>query len=365
MVSEVVGTGGRILKEIKQKVQINSVQWEHTLRYGIDGMFMSRVAHVSGTQTSEKASDFLKIGTDGKSGTFTFPAEENTVAVYSIKTFRNPHFTYYGKLPRLSLVGDETSALFFLGLETGGKSGNAIFSFRLIKTSTYDNLLTVSVGGQFSSTNPSMDIYKPSDFDTADHRYGVKVARNLAMLLVDGTIIFFAIPTGAYPPTTIKYNVKPYGIAFIPCISPSLSLLMEYTTNRSTTAPSDVTFDFNPTRLCCQEGSDIIPLTLPLYIENSDTKLAGYSISSGSVTSHEVPIFGYTKKTLYFHADQSGTLEIEIYTTTKNWRTYDTQSVSANTLLSYNIDAEGILARVIFTPSTYPCTVNEAEIILC
>jgi hypothetical protein len=112
------------------------------------------------------------------------------------------------------------------------------------------------------------------------------------------------------------------------------------------------------------EGDPCPPLTLPLYREASGYWLAGTSISSGSVTSHPIPTYGYSNKTLYFQANKAGTLEIQVYTLSGNWRSYDSKSVSAGSLLWYKMEGDAVLARVIFTPSSYPCTIQEAEVVM-
>jgi hypothetical protein len=104
------------------------------------------------------------------------------------------------------------------------------------------------------------------------------------------------------------------------------------------------------------------PRNFELYVENSNTKWTGLSISSGSITSHPVPALGYVNKTIYFMANQAGTLNIEILTRSGNWRTYDSITISASVLLRYKMTGDAVLLRLTFTPSTYPCTVNEAEV---
>jgi hypothetical protein len=59
--------------------------------------------------------------------------------------------------------------------------------------------------------------------------------------------------------------------------------------------------------------------------------------------------------------NQAGTLEIQEYLLSGSWRTYDSVSVSANTLLKYRIEDPVVLARIVFTPTTYPATILEAE----
>jgi hypothetical protein len=128
--------------------------------------------------------------------------------------------------------------------------------------------------------------------------------------------------------------------------------------------PGSLTLPLGPSWFRWGEGEANPPRALRLYQANSASLMAGASISSGSMTSHPVPVYGRTGKTFYFQANQAGTLLIEILTLSGNWRTYDSMSASANILLSYSITGEAILARVTFTPSTYPATISEAECVL-
>jgi hypothetical protein len=163
----------------------------------------------------------------------------------------------------------------------------------------------------------------------------------------------------------VKENVLPYGIALIPPMPSSLTTLIELlASGRTATAPSDFVAPLSPYRFRVSDGKEIIPLNLPLYLGDSDTALAGYSISSGSVTSHPFPIFGYRDKTLFLQADQAGSINVEVYTLTGNWRTYDTDTVSANTLWRYKMTGDAVLARLTFTPTAYPCSIAEAEAVL-
>jgi predicted GH43/DUF377 family glycosyl hydrolase len=108
----------------------------------------------------------------------------------------------------------------------------------------------------------------------------------------------------------------------------------------------------------------IQPDVFRLYQAGTATPFAGSTISSGSLTSHPVPIGDYSKKTIYFLADQAGTLSIAVLTQTGNWRTYDSVGTSANTLKVYSIAGEAGVIRVTFTPSAYPATVSEGEVVV-
>jgi len=105
------------------------------------------------------------------------------------------------------------------------------------------------------------------------------------------------------------------------------------------------------------------PAVKEFYAEDG-TKFAGKTLSSGSVTSKAISVLGCDKKTIYFIADQSGTLAIQVLSPTGNWRTYDTASISANALATYTMTGSARLIRITFTPSSYPCTIGDAWIVL-
>jgi len=75
------------------------------------------------------------------------------------------------------------------------------------------------------------------------------------------------------------------------------------------------------------------------YFRNSDGKWQDLSISAGD-TTYGIPTKGYGKKTFYFVADAAGTLTIEVQEPDYTWRTYDTVSVSADTVETYLMNAE-------------------------
>jgi len=88
------------------------------------------------------------------------------------------------------------------------------------------------------------------------------------------------------------------------------------------------------------------------------------TLTTGSRVSLPLMLLGYSSKTFHFQSDQAGTLLIEVYTLTGNWRTYDSLSVVADTLLSYVMTGNAVLARITFTPTAYPATISDAEVVL-
>ena len=128
--------------------------------------------------------------------------------------------------------------------------------------------------------------------------------------------------------------------------------------------PGSLTVPISPNFYRWGEGEPNPPRAFRLYQADSESLMVGASIDTGSLTSHPVPIYGRRSKTFYFMADQAGTLDIEILTLSDNWRTYDSVSISANKLLVYPMTGDAVLARLTFTPSTYPSTIEEAEVVL-
>jgi len=105
------------------------------------------------------------------------------------------------------------------------------------------------------------------------------------------------------------------------------------------------------------------PQSLALY-DTSGNLLAGQTLDAGSITSQPLSVFGRRNKTIYFQADQAGTLDIEVLGLSGNWRTYESVAISADTLEPYPMTGDAVLCRVTFTPSAYPATIDEAEVVL-
>jgi len=342
----------------------SSFQLENLLADGIDAHFMARSRRVNMSQSLDLASNFWKV-TDYNTfaGYFVLPKNYNLVAIYSRRAFMNPQMYVRTILPDIRLVGNESYFDLYMGIENGAGAGNGIASFMLETAIGVTNRLSAVVGPLNGSVSLIIDIAKPTDFNTAIHYYRIMHSNNITFFIIDNRIRAIAVQCYEGSAIKVKENVLPYSIVLIPQMSPTLKAMIEWNAGgRIKTATEDMKATLSPAWFRVSDGKSIIPLQLPLYLDNNDTKLAGYSISSGSVTSHPFPLWGYTYKTLLFMANQSGTLEIDVYTASGNWRAYDTVSVSVNTLVKYRFQDTFPLARVVFTPGTYPATISEAEI---
>jgi hypothetical protein len=290
----------------------------------------------------------------------------NYLAIYSRASLLYPFVGAYTKLPDLTPFPSDTG-VWFCSFEHGGATKTGMASFFLYRAST--GIILYAVYGSGSWLYMDITSRLPSDYTTAMHLYYVKVNKWGAEFFIDNRLVAVALDIpGAIQ--GVKATCPPYaiGVTDAPVIK-RLHALVEIgfpypTSTNITPNPGSLTLPLNP--LYFRWGEDVPnpPRALRLYQANSTSLMAGASISSGSLSSHPIPIYGRTSKTFYFMADQAGTLLIEIYTLSGNWRTYDSVSVSANTLLPYVMTGDAVLARVTYTPSTYTATISEAEVVL-
>jgi len=275
------------------------------------------------------------------------PPQNHFFAIYTRNSWKYPWGGVYAKLPALPLSGSGPFDLF--GFEPGSGSEWGLIAYWMGGSKFYAHC----DGG-----DKSMDLTSslPSDYSTAVHRYMIKVNRPTAEFYIDGVLVAVAIRQGI---SFTSISGPPYAV-------------FGTTMKGFDEAPAFIEFNYasvdkyrtDPIQFRAMDGDPLPPRAYPLYLAGSSTKFAGYSVASGSVTSHPVPTFGYAGKILYFMANQAGTLLIEVLTPTGNWRTYDTDTVLANTLWWYKMTGDAVLARLTFTPSTYPCTISEAGICL-
>jgi hypothetical protein len=270
------------------------------------------------------------------------PGVDYHLSICTKNSWKYPWGGVIAKLPTLPIIG-----LFPFGFEPGPGSEWGLISFGIASSKLY---------AYCDGNSPDITYALPSDYDTAFHKYMIKVNRNTAEFYIDYNLVAVAIRGGinfttiSGPPYTI-FGTTMKGFDEAPAfIEFHLTDVSKYYVD--------------PSQFRAMSGDPLPPRGYQLYLAGSNTKLAGYSISSGSVTSHPVPVFGYKDKTFYFQANQAGTVLLEILTLSGNWRTYDSDTISANTLWWYKMTGDNVLARLTFTPSTYPATVSEAEMIL-
>jgi len=205
----------------------------------------------------------------------------------------------------------------------------------------------------------------PADFLTKEHHYTVKVNRNNTEFYIDG--VLKALLIGSPGASNFYLAGPPYAIRVHP--NPPPRVMHAFVENNPN--GYDFTLDLTPLEVGFGNGDPCPPRVYRLYQTGTSNLLTSVSLSSGTITSHPFPLFGYQGKTVYFMADQNGDFDIEILTQTGNWRIYSpdagghtNSNYTANTLEVYTIAAEALLGRVVFTPDAYPCTFSEAEVVL-
>ena len=289
----------------------------------------------------------------------------NFLATYSKVSLTYPFVGAYTKLPDLSGFPNGTSVYF--GFEHGGAAKTGTASFQLAKTGGLIKLYAIY--GSQNWVYADVTSRLPTDYLTALHTYYVKLNRWGAEFFIDNKLVAVALDV---PEASQGVNVTcpPYAVAITDAhelkrTHTLLEIMFPYPISTNIQPnPGSLTLPMSPNFFRWGSDEPNPPRSYRLYQANSTSLMAGASISTGSLSSHPVPIYGREGKTFYFRANQAGTLLIEVYTLSGNWQTYDSVSVSADTLLQYRMSGDAVLARVTFTPTAYPSTISEAEVVL-
>jgi hypothetical protein len=334
---------------------------DQLLAHGLSHIFVARLAHFDANGNylyTESDVDLSRYW----GSTLTLPPNANYLAIYSRVPVRYGYIMAYVKYPDWAGWGYDDFSGLWVGFELGGGERWGIAAWWLRKGGGANRLYAHAGGcGQYAYV-AEQTANLPGDYTTAKHAYWVKVNRHQIWFGIDSRIRAVVILAKSGIAQQLYNNSAPYTIYIAPFHVPEVQFALIELSASKGGKHVGATIELSVESVRFSEGDPQPPLALPLYVEASDTLLAGWSISSGSVTSHPVPVFGYESKTLYFMANQGGTLEVQVYTLSGNWRTYDTVSVTANALVKYRIADPALLARVVFTPSAYPATVLEAEV---
>jgi len=289
------------------------------------------------------------------------PSDASEIAVWTRRTFRYPKATVIAKLPQ----PDPGAFYYPIALfSTASSEWNGPIEMHVWGNDQYDIFAPPVWRTSVKGARVIIQDLLPSDWNTAYHTYTVKVNKWGVELYIDG--VLRAVLLASYKTTAYSITGKPYaiGIGYLHLSSEYVFGIRVGNTSSDPTQWQERILPISPHFVAVADGDPAPPRAYQLYVPDTDTPLAGQSISSGSITSHPVPIFGYSNKTLMFMADQAGTLSIQVLTLSGNWREYDSVSITANKLLAYKIDKEALLARVVYTPQTTPANILEGEVYL-
>lgn len=344
--------------ELRETSDIHSsFAWTKFLREGVNAHFNARTG--TGVPSVEEYAEDPSLywvqpsSSVGVDGSLRCPPEKRFVAIYSKKAWEYGYASFRTKLPTLTVDNQEV----WMGFENDSATGSGIAAFCLRRLAGVTNLRAYC-GGAFSPLDTGITSALPADYLTMRHVYTIMVTKHGSEFYIDNSLVAVAVTSPflnftsiAYPPYVILRVNRP----FTPMITTLLEVRGEGVELILPLAPSQ-------TRI--NDGDPLPPRCYTLYAAGTTTLLAGLTLAAGSTTSHPVPVFGYSSKTLLFRADGAGTLSIQVLTQTNNWREYDSLPVLANTLLSYIMTGDAALTRVVFTPTTPPVTITDAEMIL-
>ena len=280
-----------------------------------------------------------------------------------------PFVVAYTKLPKLDNYPCDTG-VWFCAVEAGPANRSGIAGARLGATGGGTKLEFVFGGGlrwlYIDVTNRL-----PSDFDTAPHTYVVKVNAWGAEFYIDGELAAVGIDLPGCGVRKTIASPPPYAVGVVPdpvmkMMQPFVEIGFPYPSLTDIREnPGPLTLPLSPFYYRWAPGVPCPPRVRPLYKENSDAKFAGLTDETANpLTSHPVPVWGYGKKLWLFQASVGGTVRIEVWTTSGNWREYDSDSYTANDVFKYHMEGPVAVARLVFEPSSTPYDVNEGEVLL-
>lgn len=339
--------------------------WEKFLREGVDAHFNARTRALDAPYTEALAitSDYWTQDSYAPpfAGYVTCPTTVRAIAIYSKQVYNYPYIATQVILPDLSTL--PSWAGLWWGLVNGSDAGNGGASFKLVKDAAgvihfYAQLGSFLHPGRQTWTQVEIKNLLPADYTTARHIYSVELTNPMAIYYIDEIPVAYGLFT---PGTSFPAILgPPYALFSINGqIAKSLEASVEVQGSRS-----QLRVELPPYGFRVSDGDPRPPRVYRLYDAGTNTLFTSLVITVGSETSHPFPIFGYEGKTINFRASEQGTLSVETYMQTGNWREYDTMGITTDKLRTYSIEDDGVIARVVFTPNSYPCTIGEAEVYL-
>jgi hypothetical protein len=290
-------------------------------------------------------------------------------SIVSVRAFSYPMAFFYVRLP--DWTGITMAALHFgFELMHGEDSGLIDFLYSATGTDRGRLYAVTKAGEELIDLTPIL----PPNAWTAMIEYAIKLDRDSAWFYVD---YWDLAPKGFRPVAVVLFtdfpfpsyivNPPPYGIAVGYRARPLTHspLLIELDDDMRIGLDVSSHFGWFPYFPSVRDGDPKPPRALELYQANSWSTFRGSSISSGSLTSHPIPVYGYGKWELLVDADQDFTVELQYLAPSGAWRTFDTYpSPTGARRLHLLVDEPLILARVVLTPATYPATVNDAFVVM-
>ena len=256
------------------------------------------------------------------------PPENYHLSLYTKNSWKYPWGGVNAKLPSSLSSG----SFWLFGFEPGPGETAGLISFFISGDKLYAHCDGVS---------NDITSYLPSDYSTAIHIYQIKVNHTTAEFYIDRSLVAVAIRRGielsavSGPPYNI-FGTKYVGFDEAPAFAELCRCDVD-------------TYYLDPGHFRAMSGDPLPPRHYDLYSTGTNTKWAGNSFDS-AITSHPVPVWGYSKKCFLFQSNAAGTIAIEVYAG-GGWREVVSETVTANSLWDYVLNLEVPLARMKYTPT--------------
>jgi len=283
---------------------------------------------------------------------------DGVAALYSKRVFRYGMYGFYARLP------DPTDVEFnflHLGAETTGAAHGGIctFFFDVYGGAIRTRLFNYSINWA-GIRAPDVSALLPFAPNDGLHRYLVKVNRASVEYWAEGQLVGIV----QFSPNSDTYDVRttaPYYLGQVRGHTPYyMPALIEYSCSAADYIGHRSNIQL--TNIYVTDGDPAPPRTLHPYTNGSAWE--GTTIDSGTLTSDRIPVAGYDKKTILFLANQAGTLYIDVDYGDNSDDEFDSVPVSADTLESYLTRHDILWLRLRFTPSSYPCTITRARVLM-
>ena len=345
----------------------SSVSWSKFLHEGIDAHFNCRIADTTphfGVESSALLSDYwIQTGfLFPFVAEFKCPASLNAVAGYTKQSWRYGVASFRTILPTLT----KDQQQIWMGFESDAGTGSGIAALALYHSGGVPRL-RVYCGGAFNGLALDITAALPADYTTVWHTYTTMMTKFGAEYYIDNDLVAIAVVSPNLAFTDVTY--PPYGILRVDRpFTPDLTAILE-----AAGQGEELILPIAPPEVRINHGQALPPRCYRLYQTLTNDLLVDTTIVAAApgehevateATSHPFPLFGYAGKSINFRASEQGTLSVEVMKQTDNWREYDTMGVTQDKVKTYSIEGESVLARVVYTPNTYPCTISEAEVML-
>lgn len=337
---------------------IPCITWTGIVHRGIDEFFDGRLVTLEMENIPVPVSKYWEFDfkQDGEAR-LKCPSGYKWMLAYSRLPFKYPIYTVSTKLPR-NIAYPQFIAL---GLEADGYVGPGSAAFLFSYTEATGHYIYAGAGGDWGIKWVYLPGALPSDFDTKRHNYTIVVLKPWIEFYIDSKLVAIFINSPGSEFDTIDY--PPYAIA--PAkgfVSPSMLALLEIHGNGS-----ELTWNVHPAWVRVFEGEPLPPRVFRHYVKGTDTTIdSKYTVSSGNIESHPVPVFGYSSKTIYFRASVDGTLRIYVLrqASPNEWSEYDSVSVTSGDLIKYIMTGDAVLLKLIFEPASYPAYADVCEVVM-